>query len=98
MAVNLDDPEQTKKMLADLREQMQQATARYALSARFNPNHNDRFMRTEMEKLAGATSLVRKATGELEIPVEGPPINPKERRRRDEYREYLPNGRFYRAD
>lgn len=78
-------------------DEIERLTARQALSKRFNPNHNDWAVRTEIEKVGGTRTLALKAVGVVDIPdaQEGPTINPEERARRDAYREHLPNGKYY---
>jgi hypothetical protein len=79
------------QMLTDLVTAIHQQQARLALSERFNPQHDGRSGRVELEKLAGARTLLRKVIGELDIPdaSEGPPISVDERARRDLYRDQM---------
>jgi hypothetical protein len=87
------DPEAAQELVRFFQEKIVQARAREALSERFNPNHNGRTMQTELEKLGGARTLARLATGELDGPDEGPVIDPDERRRRDLYRKHVGENR-----
>ncbi|HEV2662791.1 MAG TPA: hypothetical protein VGU68_19450 [Ktedonobacteraceae bacterium] len=99
MAV-IRDPKAIKEAVAFFTDEIERLAARQALSKRFNPNHNDWAARTEIEKVVGAKTLRMHAAGALDIPdaIEGPPISPEERARRDAYREHLPNGRLHRRD
>lgn len=93
------DPVAAEKLYRAFSEQLTQYDARRALSKRFNPNHNDRAMRTELEKLGGARTLVARTVELMDIPdaKEGPPLDSEERRRRDAYRVHLPNGKPYKV-